>query len=114
MLFCFALDASAEEIFKQRVRNLHTCFPHNVLIADKELDTSRRGSINKLHSYLNCMEKLARPRHKWDRLITLENHDVPLMTYEELQQRQADEVTARKGKGDLEKLFRNDDLWVVE
>jgi 2-oxoglutarate ferredoxin oxidoreductase subunit beta len=35
-------------------------------------------------------------------------------TYEELQQGQADEVTARKGKGDLEKLFRNDDLWVVE
>ena len=35
-------------------------------------------------------------------------------TYEELQQKQADEVTARKGKGDLEKLFRNDDLWVVE
>jgi 2-oxoglutarate ferredoxin oxidoreductase subunit beta len=35
-------------------------------------------------------------------------------TYEELQQRQIDEVTARKGKGELEKLFRNDDLWVVE
>ena len=35
-------------------------------------------------------------------------------TYEDLQQKQADEVTARKGKGDLEKLFRNDDLWVVE
>jgi 2-oxoglutarate ferredoxin oxidoreductase subunit beta len=35
-------------------------------------------------------------------------------TYEELQQKQADEVTARKGKGDLDKLFRNDDLWVVE
>jgi 2-oxoglutarate ferredoxin oxidoreductase subunit beta len=35
-------------------------------------------------------------------------------TYEELQQKQADEVIARKGKGDLEKLFRNDDLWVVE
>jgi len=35
-------------------------------------------------------------------------------TYEELQQKQAEEVTARKGKGDLEKLFRNDDLWVVE
>jgi len=35
-------------------------------------------------------------------------------SYEELQQKQADEVTARKGKGDLEKLFRNDDLWVVE
>jgi 2-oxoglutarate ferredoxin oxidoreductase subunit beta len=35
-------------------------------------------------------------------------------TYEELQQRQIDEVIARKGKGDLDKLFRNDDLWVVE
>jgi 2-oxoglutarate ferredoxin oxidoreductase subunit beta len=35
-------------------------------------------------------------------------------TYEELQQRQIDEVTAKKGKGDLDKLFRNDDLWVVE
>ena len=35
-------------------------------------------------------------------------------TYEELQAKQAAEVTARKGKGDLEKLFRNDDLWVVE
>ena len=36
------------------------------------------------------------------------------MTYEELQAKQAAEVTARKGKGDLDKLFRNDDLWVVE
>jgi 2-oxoglutarate ferredoxin oxidoreductase subunit beta len=35
-------------------------------------------------------------------------------TYEELQQKQMDEVTTRKGKGDLDKLFRNDDLWVVE
>jgi 2-oxoglutarate ferredoxin oxidoreductase subunit beta len=35
-------------------------------------------------------------------------------TYEELQQQQMDEVMARKGKGDLDKLFRNDDLWVVE
>jgi 2-oxoglutarate ferredoxin oxidoreductase subunit beta len=35
-------------------------------------------------------------------------------TYEELQQKQMDEFTARKGKGDLDKLFRNDDLWVVE
>jgi 2-oxoglutarate ferredoxin oxidoreductase subunit beta len=35
-------------------------------------------------------------------------------SYEDLQQKQADEVTARKGRGDLEKLFRNDDLWVVE
>jgi 2-oxoglutarate/2-oxoacid ferredoxin oxidoreductase subunit beta len=35
-------------------------------------------------------------------------------TYEESQQRQIDEVTAKKGKGDLDKLFRNDDLWVVE
>ena len=35
-------------------------------------------------------------------------------TYEDLQAKQIAEVTARKGKGDLEKLFRNDDLWVVE
>jgi 2-oxoglutarate ferredoxin oxidoreductase subunit beta len=35
-------------------------------------------------------------------------------TYEELQQKQIDDVIARKGKGDLDKLFRNDDLWVVE
>jgi 2-oxoglutarate/2-oxoacid ferredoxin oxidoreductase subunit beta len=35
-------------------------------------------------------------------------------TYEESQQRQIEEVTAKKGKGDLDKLFRNDDLWVVE
>jgi 2-oxoglutarate ferredoxin oxidoreductase subunit beta len=34
--------------------------------------------------------------------------------YGELIEKQIDEVTARKGKGDLEKLFRNDDLWVVE
>ena len=35
-------------------------------------------------------------------------------THEELQFKQAEEVVARKGKGDLDKLFRNDDLWVVE
>jgi 2-oxoglutarate ferredoxin oxidoreductase subunit beta len=35
-------------------------------------------------------------------------------THEELQEKQMAEVTARKGKGDLDKLFRNDDLWVVE
>jgi 2-oxoglutarate ferredoxin oxidoreductase subunit beta len=35
-------------------------------------------------------------------------------THEELQAKQMEEVTARKGKGDLDKLFRNDDLWVVE
>lgn len=35
-------------------------------------------------------------------------------THEELEVKQAQEVIARKGKGDLDKLFRNDDLWVVE
>jgi 2-oxoglutarate ferredoxin oxidoreductase subunit beta len=34
--------------------------------------------------------------------------------YGELIEKQIEEVTARKGKGDLDKLFRNDDLWVVE
>jgi len=31
------------------------------------------------------VEKHVQPRHKWDRLILLENHDVRLRTYEELQ-----------------------------
>ena len=35
-------------------------------------------------------------------------------THEELQTKQIDDVIAKKGKGDLDKLFRNDDLWVVE
>jgi len=35
-------------------------------------------------------------------------------THEELQAKQIDDVIAKKGKGDLDKLFRNDDLWVVE
>ena len=34
-------------------------------------------------------------------------------TYEETLEAQIQSVQA-KGKGDLEKLFRNDDLWVVE
>ena len=35
-------------------------------------------------------------------------------TYDELLEGQIDAVTKAKGKGDLDKLFRNDDLWVVE
>ena len=35
-------------------------------------------------------------------------------THEELQTKQIDDIIAKKGKGDLDKLFRNDDLWVVE
>jgi 2-oxoglutarate/2-oxoacid ferredoxin oxidoreductase subunit beta len=35
-------------------------------------------------------------------------------TYEEDLDRQIQSQIAAKGKGDLEKLFRNDDLWVVE
>jgi 2-oxoglutarate ferredoxin oxidoreductase subunit beta len=35
-------------------------------------------------------------------------------TYEELMDGQIDAVTKAKGKGDLDKLFRSDDLWVVE
>jgi len=35
-------------------------------------------------------------------------------THEELQAKQIEDVIAKKGKGDLDKLFRNDDLWVVE
>ena len=35
-------------------------------------------------------------------------------TYDELVDGQIDTVTKSKGKGDLDKLFRNDDLWVVE
>jgi len=35
-------------------------------------------------------------------------------TYDELLDGQIDAVTKSKGKGDLDKLFRNDDLWVVE
>ena len=35
-------------------------------------------------------------------------------TYEEHMDGQIDSVIKAKGKGDLDKLFRNDDLWVVE
>ena len=35
-------------------------------------------------------------------------------TYDELQAKQAADATAKKGPGDLMKLFRNDDLWTVE
>jgi 2-oxoglutarate ferredoxin oxidoreductase subunit beta len=35
-------------------------------------------------------------------------------SYEELLDGQIDAVTKAKGKGDLDKLFRSDDLWVVE
>jgi 2-oxoglutarate/2-oxoacid ferredoxin oxidoreductase subunit beta len=35
-------------------------------------------------------------------------------TYEDLLDSQIDSVTKAKGKGDLDKLFRSDDLWVVE
>jgi 2-oxoglutarate ferredoxin oxidoreductase subunit beta len=35
-------------------------------------------------------------------------------SYEQLLQDQIDAQIKAKGKGDLEKLFRNDDLWVVE
>ncbi|MCE9530072.1 MAG: 2-oxoacid:ferredoxin oxidoreductase subunit beta, partial [Planctomycetes bacterium] len=35
-------------------------------------------------------------------------------TYDELLEGQIESVTKAKGKGDLDKLFRNDDLWVVE
>jgi 2-oxoglutarate/2-oxoacid ferredoxin oxidoreductase subunit beta len=35
-------------------------------------------------------------------------------SYEQLMQDQIDAQIKAKGKGDLEKLFRNDDLWVVE
>jgi len=45
VLFCFALDKSSSKIFKQRVKNLRKCFPHNVLVVGKELDTSGRGSL---------------------------------------------------------------------
>src|SRR5262245_6090504 len=40
--------------------------------------------------------------------------NVTLPTHEELQTKQIDDVIAKKGKGDLDKLFRNDVLWVVE
>lgn len=35
-------------------------------------------------------------------------------TYEELMEKQLAAAVAKKGKGDLQKLFRNDDLWTVE
>ncbi|QVL33460.1 2-oxoacid:ferredoxin oxidoreductase subunit beta [Telmatocola sphagniphila] len=35
-------------------------------------------------------------------------------TLEELQQKQMDDLIKARGPGDLEKLFKNDDLWVVE
>ena len=35
-------------------------------------------------------------------------------TYEELMDKQLSAAVAKKGKGDLQKLFRNDDLWTVE
>jgi len=35
-------------------------------------------------------------------------------TYEELMENQLAAALAKKGKGDLQKLFRNDDLWTVE
>ena len=35
-------------------------------------------------------------------------------TFDELQARQAADATAKRGPGDLMKLFRNDDLWTVE
>jgi 2-oxoglutarate ferredoxin oxidoreductase subunit beta len=39
---------------------------------------------------------------------------VPKPNYEELLGGQIDAMTKAKGKGDLDKMFRSDDLWVVE
>ena len=35
-------------------------------------------------------------------------------SYDELQTKQSADITAKKGPGDLMKMFRNDDLWTVE
>ncbi|KAI6204488.1 hypothetical protein M3Y94_00679900 [Aphelenchoides besseyi] len=82
--YCYAIDSNASSLFHKRMHALADCFP-NVFLTKHEFHMDSAGH-NMGYSHRECMLVLAKPELKWNYLILLQNHDVPLKTNEELVQ----------------------------
>lgn len=68
--FCYAIDKKADELFKNRVRNLGRIFPHNVHVVEEEFDTNSASKSEMLRAYFACFKELR--GISWHHLIQLE------------------------------------------
>ncbi len=66
--YCYAIDSKASPLFKERVRNLASCFP-NVMVAEEEFDVKSSGEGTS-SAQLSCMHALQ--PHAWNYLVLLQ------------------------------------------
>jgi hypothetical protein len=76
--YCYSLDAKASLPFKERIRQLASCFP-NVLVAEREYAVYSNGK-NVTRSHLACLERLLERGADWRYAILLQNYDIPHKT----------------------------------
>jgi len=67
-VYCFTIDSKSDPMFKERVRNLASCFP-NVVVPEEEMDMKSSG-VNTSAAHLSCMRALQ--PFKWNYLVLLQ------------------------------------------
>ncbi|VDD86999.1 unnamed protein product, partial [Enterobius vermicularis] len=80
-VFCYSIDKKASAIFKEQMYNLSQCFP-NIHIASVEYQVDSAGH-NMDRAFLSCMSLIRKIPH-WQYAITMQNHDMPIKTNEEM------------------------------
>ncbi|CAI2347624.1 unnamed protein product [Caenorhabditis sp. 36 PRJEB53466] len=81
-LFCFAVDAKADETFRRRIQHFPRCFPNIIVLPVTESYSSEGHNINV--AYYRCMKEVLK-RDGWNYLLLLQNHDVITKTVFELE-----------------------------
>ncbi|CAD6191496.1 unnamed protein product [Caenorhabditis auriculariae] len=73
--FCFAVDSTADDIFRQRMRKLGDCLV-NILVPKVEFDTSTSHGLIKAHQ--SCFEELK--DYEWKHALVNAENDMPLFS----------------------------------
>ncbi|CAD5208365.1 unnamed protein product [Bursaphelenchus xylophilus] len=76
--YCYAIDKSADHLFRARIKALAKCFP-NVMVAQEFREMDSAGHRMDL-AHIDCLKMLTTPEKKWKYVMLLQNHDFPAKT----------------------------------
>ncbi|CAD5212880.1 unnamed protein product [Bursaphelenchus okinawaensis] len=76
--YCYAIDRSADHLFRARLKALAKCLP-NVIVATEYRDMDSAGHRMDL-AHIDCLNVLRNGTMKWKYVQLLQNHDFPAKT----------------------------------
>ncbi|CAD5212883.1 unnamed protein product [Bursaphelenchus okinawaensis] len=80
--YCYAIDRSADHLFRARLKALAKCLP-NVIVATEYRDMDSAGHRMDL-AHIDCLNVLRNGTMKWKYVQLLQNHDFPTKTNYEM------------------------------